>query len=144
MPQPNLKILLVLSGILAVILIVVLIIPLGRKSVEQGSGNLPTPTTVAPQENIRLDAPTPTIAVREFTGVEDVPLPENVATFVNQKQDLRSKAPLTLSTFVIDFDYAEDKFTIQLNDPKDQALREFESWRNNNYPAVTTDQFIFR
>ncbi len=141
MPQPNIRIYIVLSGILAVILIVILIFPINRKTGTTDPSNPPTPTTfdLSPGQTGTV----PTVATSEFTGVEEEVLPDEIVNQATQKQELRYKTPISLSTFSIDFSYVDDKFIITLNDPKDAALREFEEWKRNNYPSIPMDQFIF-
>ena len=125
MHQPNIRLYLILSGILVVILVAVFIIPLGRRGVNQPPGEtVPTPTSIA---TAPIDEPGSTVATVDFTGVAEEELPDNVAE----------------QTFVIDFDYNQDKFTVALNEPKDQSRQEFNDWKNANYPAIPADQFIF-
>ncbi len=146
MPQPNIKLFLVLSGILAVIFFIILIIPLSRKTTVQQlpGGNLPTPTIVDAVPQGGIADISPTIQITGFTGVREEELSAEIVSQVNEKQSLRYETPLALSTFSIDFDYGEDKFIVVLNDPKNQSLSEFEDWKRNNYPAIPSDQFIFR
>ena len=141
MHQPNIRLYLILSGILVIILVAIFIIPLGRRGVNQPPGEtVPTPTSIA---TAPIDEHGSTVATVDFTGVAEEELPDNVAEQTSQKQDLRYRTPLTLSTFVIDFDYNQDKFTVALNEPKDQSRQEFNDWKNANYPAIPADQFIF-
>lgn len=143
MPQPNIKLYLALSGVLAIILIVILVIPLGmRNRTNNANKNFPTPTTVqsAGSNAGQAEGPIPT---KEFTGVEEEALPQEIVDQSTQKKELRYKTPLSFTTFSIDFDYAEDKFKVALLDPKDSALKEFEEWKKNSYPLIPMDQFIF-
>lgn len=146
MPQPNIKLFLVLSGILAVIFFIILIIPLSRRTTDQqtSGGNFPTPTIVDAIPQGGAADISPTIQITGFTGVREEAIAPEIESQISQKQDLRYKAPLTFSTFSLDFDYGEDKFIIVLNDPKNQSLSEFEDWKKNNYPSIPPDQFIFR
>lgn len=143
MPKPNIKLYLILSGVLAVILLIIVIIPLNRRPKSSNNGSsFPTPTTIdsANQPGNKVERP---IETKDFTGVEEEALPAEVLNQSGQKQDLRYRTPLTLTTFTIDFDYAEDKFIVNLSEPKDVALKEFEEWKKNNYSFIPMDQFIF-
>src|SRR3990172_5935873 len=103
MHQPNIRLYLILSGILVIILVAIFIIPLGRRGVNQPPGEtVPTPTSIA---TAPIDEPGSTVATVDFTGVAEEELPDNVAEQTSQKQDLRYRTPLTLCTFVIDFGY---------------------------------------
>lgn len=142
---PNVKIFIALSAVLAIVFLGLFFVQLsGQKTGgPTTTGNVPLPTGV--DTNPIVDSATPTlIPPNPFTGVQEEELPENVANLAIQKKDLRDKVPLDLSTFSIDFDYAEDKFVVVLDSPKDQSLKEFQDWRNTNYPAVTLDQFILK
>lgn len=144
-PTLNVKILIGLSAVLAVVFLLTLLITANKKSqtTQKKDMNYLTPTQVeAPRQFPIADNPTPTIMPSDFTGVREEPMPTEIVNFVNQKQELRRKLPLTLSSFNIDFDYSQDKFTVNLNTPKDQSLKEFQTWKNNNYPALNLDQFI--
>ncbi len=144
MPTPNIKVYLAISGVILVLFLIVTFIPLGKKSTtNQEQNNFPTPTTVEINQS-QDNEQTPTIEPVDFTGVAELEVPQETVNLSLQKQDLRSKVPLDLSTFTVDFDYNEDKFVVTLNDPKDQARSEFENWRNTNYPSLGNNQFNFR
>ena len=151
MQTPNIKIYLAVSGVLIVLFLIVTFIPFGKKPTNNqppGTNNFPTPTSIeiipSPVTNPPTGGQTPTIEPADFTGVKEEELPPETAKISLQKQDLRSKLPLNLSTFSIDFDYSEDKFVITLKDPKDQARQEFENWRKANYSALVITQFNFK
>lgn len=144
MPQPNIKLYIILSGILAVVLIVILIFPINRKTpTTDNKTSFPTPTTIDSAGGQNTVISEPAIKTSDFTGVDEQTLPKEIADQSTQKQELRYKTPAAFTTFSVDFSYADDKFTVFLNDPKDAALKEFEEWKRNNYPAVPMDQFIF-
>ncbi len=143
MPQPNIRIYIILSGIIVVVLIAVLLLPLGKKNVNQNTETINTsltPTTVPTNQNSNL----PTFEIGINTGALQATLPPAEANLVKEKSDLRNKVPLTLSTFTIDFDYSQDKFTVTLSSPKDQSLKEFQDWRASNYPALPLGEFILK
>lgn len=141
MPQPNIKIYIVLSGILAIILIVILVFPFNRKTGTTVPTDSPTPTTFDLQPG--QTGVVPTVQTSEFTGVEEEVLPDEIVDQATQKQELRHKMPASFTTFSLDFSYSEDKFMVSLSDPKDAALKEFEEWKRDNYPSIPMDQFIF-
>jgi len=141
MQPPNIKIYLMISGALIVLFLIVTFVPFGKKSTDQEQQiNFPTPTSV----EIDKSAVAPTIEPGDFTGVAEEELPAEATNLSLQKQDLRGRLPLELSTFTIDFDYSEDRFVVTLIEPKDQARVEFENWRSANYPALNISQFNFR
>jgi hypothetical protein len=145
MNMPNIKAYLAVSFGLIILLIIILIIPFGKKiTIEQPIPTVfPTPTTFETRPNRvtpgQVDL-TPTI----FTGVKEETPPQELLDLSAQKISLRQKTPLNLTTFSISFDYGSDKFIVALNEPKDQSQKEFESWRTTNYPALNTDQFILK
>jgi hypothetical protein len=143
MNPPNIKLYLILSGALLVLFLALIIVPLGRRAINQPPAEtFPTPTSI---DGRQLPADqSPMIETADFTGAADEELPKEVTDQINQKQDLRYRMPLSLSTFIIDFDYGEDKFTVALSEPKNQSLQEFEEWKSANYPAIPTNQFIFK
>lgn len=152
MDNSNIKIYLGISFALIILFILILVIPFSNKKIlpqktTTPSLNQPFPTSVETnptnQPQITNDQSLHTISA-DFTGVAEEELPKQVIDLTAQKKDLRKKTPLSLSTFIIDFDYSEDKFIITLKDPKDQARKEFESWRTTNYPGLGVEQFNFR
>lgn len=142
--QPNIRLYLILSGILLVIFLALIIVPLGRRAInQQQSEAFPTPTSVVGGPLTPPADGHETIVPADFTGAAEEELPKEVTDQINQKQDLRYRTPISLNTFIIDFDYAEDKFTVALSEPKNQSLQEFQDWKTANYPAIPQDQFIF-
>ncbi len=148
MNMPNNKIYLVVSFALIILLVIILIIPFGKKKTPEQlvPTTFPTPTTFETQPNNPIET-TPgqnDLSPTVFTGVKEETLPKELVDLSTQKQALRQKTPLDLSTFTISFDYSTDKFVVILKDPKDQAQKEFESWRTANYPGLGADQFLLR
>ena len=145
MNNSNIKVYLGISFALIVLFILILVIPFSKKISPQKtttpSSDQPFPTSV---ETDSTDSTDSTSIPADFTGVAEEELPPAVLDASLQKKDLRQKTPLDLSTFTIDFDYSEDKFIVTLKDPKNQAQREFESWRAANYPGLGSEQFIIR
>ena len=144
MDSQNIKVYLGISFALIILFILILIIPFSKKpsSSQQPTPYPPTPTSI--ETNPLINNQSPTSAPADFTGVAEEQLPPQVLDAALQKKDLRQKTPLDLSTFVIDFDYAEDKFTVTLKDPKDQAQKDFENWRTTNYPGLGAEQFLLK
>ncbi len=147
MDNSNIKVYLGISFALIVLFILILIIPLSKKTTNNNLqptiSIIPTPTSVEINP-LTINNPSPTSVPADFTGVAEEELPPQVLDTSLQKKDLRQKVPLDLSTFVIDFDYGEDKFIVTLKDPKDQAQREFEGWRVANYPGLSIEQFLLK
>lgn len=145
MQTPNLKLYIGISAGLLLILIFIIIFPFGKKQTPsnlQPTIGFPTPTSVKvnfPTENQKM-----TITPADFTGVAEVTIPQPTIDAANLKRSLRQKMPLTLSTFSLSFDYGEDKFIVTLNEPKDQSRKEFDQWKNNNYPGIEINQFNFK
>jgi len=147
----NIKIYLAISGALIFLFILMIIIPFAKKNPTQNNKNIstnqPFPTSIeanpTPANTEGTSASSITIKAG-FTGVIDEEIPSQIVDLSAQKRDLQSKTPLDLTTFSIDFDYSEDKFSVTLKDPKDQARREFESWRSTNYSGLSINQFNFK
>lgn len=157
MDNSNIKIYLAISGALIVLFILVLIIPFSKKSTSnelQTTNQYPTPTMVktntsttseqANNQSQNTISPSPISVPADFTGAAEEELPTQELETAFQKKELRQKTPLSLFTFTVDFDYGEDKFTVALNDPKDLSQKEFESWRTNNYPRLSPEQFLLK
>jgi hypothetical protein len=151
MDSQNVKVYLAISGALVVLLILIIIIPFSSKKTTDYSLR-PTPYSIHPttvqtnssQNNQVTNSQATNSIPATFTGGIDEPVPQNIINVSNQKRGLQSKLPLSLSTFSIDFNYSEDKFEVTLNDPKDQAKKEFENWRATNYPSLSAEQFLIK
>lgn len=143
MPQPNIRLYIILSGILLVVFLAVILIPLGRKTAELPAGQtFPTPTSVGVAPSDEHDSSV--VETVDFTGVAEKELPPAVLEETSQKQDLRYRTPISFNTFIIDFDYAEDRFVVTLSEPTEQSRQEFNDWKAANYPAIPANQFNFR
>ena len=152
MDSQNIKVYLAVSAALIVLLVLIIIIPFSKKSSPLTPNSLtpspysPFPTSIqtgsSPLTPNSL-TPNPSIPVA-FTGALNEPIPQAIIDLSTQKKDLRSKVPLNLTTFSIDFDYGEDKFVVTLKDPKDQSQKEFEGWRTSNYSGLGVEQFLIR
>lgn len=140
MDNSNIKVYLGISVALVVLLILIIVIPFSKKS---SSSLRPTPYTLLSPTPYTLP-PTPLNVSADSTGVAEEELPQEVVDASYQKQDLRNQLPISLSSFSIDFNYAEDKFIVTLNDPKGQSRNEFNQWKNNTYPGIEVSQFNFQ
>lgn len=144
MDSQNIKVYLAISGALIILFILVLVIPFTKKTTPsplQPTASPPFPTSIQTDSTDSTDS----ISIpADFTGVAEEELPPEVLDTSLQKKDLRQKVPLNLTAFLIDFDYSEDKFIVTLNEPKDQAKKEFEEWLKNNYPNLNINQFNFK
>ena len=162
MNNSNIKVYLGISFALIILFILILIIPFSNKKTSPQktttpSLNQPFPTSVEtnpstnqPQtindqsSDTNNQSPNNNTVPVDFTGVAEEELPPEVLDVSLQKKDLRQKTPLNLSTFIIDFDYSEDKFVVALYDPRDQAQHEIENWKTSNYPGLGAEQFLLR
>jgi hypothetical protein len=146
MQTPNTKIYLIISGALIVLFILIIILPFSKKTGNQpgNTNNLLTPTTVQTNPSLGTNNQSSIVIPADFTGAAEEELPTQVIEASAEKKDLRDKVPLDLTTFSIDFDYGQDRFIVTLKDPKDQAQKEFDNWRTNNYPGIAANQFIFK
>jgi len=147
MNQPNIKIYLAVSGALIVLFLLVTFYPFGKKQNTNNqllNTNGPTPTIVETNSSAINNFPTPTLAPADFTGVADEVIPQDIVDSSTQKQELRSKVPFDTGLFQIDFDYAEDKFIVTLNEPKSENRRQFDQWLKENYSLLNINQFNFR
>jgi len=148
----NIKSYLIIAAFLVVLFFLVIILPFGPKEKE----TLPTnETTTAiptsyPTKSSNLPAsqflsPSPTLIPPEAdTGALEEQLPKEVADLATQKQELKKKLPVILSGFTITFDYAEDKFVVNLTVPKETSQKAFENWLKTNYPAIPNDRFLLK
>jgi len=142
MQNPNFKLYLGISFALVIIFILIIIIPFSKKTTNTSNSTpstFPVPTSVIINNNSSLNT-TPA----NSTGVVEEELPQAIVDAATQKQDLRSKLPVSLSSFSIDFNYSEDKFVVTLNEPKDQSRIEFNQWKSNTYPGIDINQFNFQ
>lgn len=152
MDNSNIKLYLAISGALVVLLILVLVIPFSSKKTTNNNLQPTTsplfPTSIETGSTDSTDSTDSTKKLTpipaDFTGALEETIPKQIVDLAAQKKDLRNKTPLVLSTFTIDFDYNTDKFTVTLKDPKDQAQKEFGSWRTANYPLLGVEQFILK
>lgn len=104
-----------------------------------------TPTSNSWQmKNTPISPLTPTLIPPTFTGVFEKEMPEAEASLVKQKQALKTHLPFTDDNFVITFDYEQDKFIVQLKEPKTNSQIKFKEWLKNNYPAIPLDRFILK
>lgn len=140
-----------IAGIIFIsVIIIIVIISSSKKS---PTSPTPQPTTsqiqptlpaVAPSEgvapNYQLPTPIPPV---NFTGaVATQELPTDLKSIGEEKTALRRLTPLYLDFAVIEFDYENDVFLVQLLDPIEESKTQFASWRTQTYPALLDDQFI--
>jgi hypothetical protein len=138
----------VVPGIVALVIIVILLlIPINNKKIV--IKNDPSPTIVI---NLPTKALIPNktmsptlIPPQSFTGANiNQEIPQELRTVGEQKTTLRRLTPLTLSFGIIEFDYENDQFILTLNSPKDEAQNTFNIWREQNYSALSQEQFAIR
>ncbi len=147
MNNSNTKIYLAISGALIFLFILIVIIPFSKRAPTPDDQSIPTdqafPTSVEINPTLSSGEQIESIPA-DFTGAIEEPIPQQIVDAAAQKRNLQEKVPFDLSSFSIDFDYDQDKFIATLKDPKDQAQREFESWRTASYPGLNADQFLLR
>lgn len=161
MQKPNVKLYLVLIGVVFLFLVAALLVPFGKKGPETDKTKstapqtLPSPTTypggqtpytypTAKPKMTTAPIGTPEVHPTGFTGVKEEQLPKEIADLSKQKQELRGKTPLTQPAFTITFDYGEDKFVVTLKEPKGTSKSSFDQWLRTNYPAIPSDRFAFK
>lgn len=148
MNNQNVKIYLIISGILLLIFLILIFYPVNKKTTQlnEKQSSLPMPTSVEINiENNRQNNNQPLIiSPAEFTGVLENEPPDNIKNQALEKQNLRNLTPYDSGLFKIDFDYNEDKFVVYLNEPKQENKSEFLKWLKNNFPNLPENQFNFR
>jgi hypothetical protein len=155
MDLQNVKVYIAVSLALIVLLVLIIIIPFSSKKPSSSltpNSLTPSPSSIFPTSvktgSITLVpnnlTPSPSPISPGFTGALDETIPPKLIDSTNQKNDLLSKVPLSLTTFTVDFDYSDDKFIVTLKEPRDQAQREFESWKAANYSGLNSEQFILK
>ncbi len=150
MSKSAIKFYLVPGIIVLVIVGIILIIPFGKKKEVDKN---PSPTIILPTRTPFPTSPaeapsegvTPTIIpIQNFTGADiNQTLPLELKNIGEQKTALRRLTPLTLAFATIEFDYENDLFLVRLLDPKEESKIQFNSWKDQNYPALTENKFIF-
>jgi hypothetical protein len=144
MNPPNIKIYIIISGILIVLFLIVSFVPFGRKNGnQQGSENFPTPTLFEGSQLPTITEPSSIEAV-DFTGAAEEEIPPDIANSATERQNLMNQTPFDTGLFQVDFDYNEDKFIITLAEPKQENRQQFDQWLKDSYPNLNTNQFNFR
>lgn len=132
--------------IIVAVILVLVVYSLNKKQALTVDNKKVVPTvTLSPSSsfNSPLDTTTP-FPLQEFTGAESTQeLPIQIKSVGEQKTALRRLTPLSLGFAVIEFDYEDDMFLVQLTEPKEESKTQFNSWRNLTYPALGDDKFIF-
>lgn len=144
MQTPNIKVYILVSGVLIILFLIVSFVPFGRKNGnQQGSDNFPTPTLFEGSQMPTITEPSPIEAV-DFTGAVEEEIPLDLANTAAERQNLMGQTPFDTGLFQIDFDYNEDKFIVTLTEPKQENRQQFDQWLKSNYPNLNTNQFNFR
>ncbi|MCX6730784.1 MAG: hypothetical protein NTZ55_02970 [Candidatus Roizmanbacteria bacterium] len=137
----------VIPGVIALLIIIVLLlIPINNKKTEVNNSPIPTIGITLPTKTLIPDTTIPPTLIppQPFTGAEiNQELPQDLKTVGEQKTALRRITPLTLAFGTIEFDYVNDIFLVRLAKPNDQSTQLFVIWREQNYPALTDNKFIF-
>ena len=139
----------IIPGIVFIIVITIIIIIATKKSSAPPETLRPTPSTALSSPTLPAEAfsegvaPIP-LPIQDFTGADvNQELPPELKNIGLQKTTLRRLTPLTLTFATIEFDYTNDIFLVRLLDPKEESQIQFNSWIDQNYPALTEDKFIF-
>lgn len=125
-----------------VIIIIVLAVPINKKTQVIQPTQIPSPIALPTViYTSPTPGPSPTLVPPRFTGAEDTQeVPQPLYELGSQKTNLRRQTPLTLPFGTISFDYENDLFTVQLSD---QTLQQdFEAWKQTSYPAIPASQFV--
>lgn len=156
MSKSTIKFYLIPGIIILVIIGVILIIPFGKKK-EVDKSLSPTTQQTIPPIILPTRSPFPTspveapsggvaptlIPIHDYTGADpNQELPQDLKNIGLQKTTLRRLAPLTLAFATIEFDYTNDIFLVRLLEPKEESQIQFNSWIDQNYPALTEDKFV--
>lgn len=99
--------------------------------------------TPKPGETLFPGSASPTPLHPDFTGAQDETFSDDEVETAKQRQTLRSKLPMKEPTFLIDYDYGKDTFTVTLSEPRDQSQQQFANWLNENYPKLKVDEFVY-
>ena len=139
MLKSNLK-LIIIAGIIFIIVITVIIVISFTKKSTISTPNSPKQNVVSPTPNYQLPSPIPLL---DFTGADHTQtLPPEIQSVGEQKTALRRLTPLFLDFAVVEFDYENDVFLVQLLDPIDVSRIQFSTWKTQTYPALLDNQFI--
>jgi len=88
--------------------------------------------------------PTP-FPIADFTGVsEETGIQKTEIAFSKQKSSLRKICPVKESFGTISFNFDKDVFAVDLNKQINTSQSLFNSWIKNNYPLLTSEQFIIQ
>jgi flagellar basal body-associated protein FliL len=138
-------ILIILFVILGAIMIIFFSFTKPEQKVEKKLQLSPSPSYLQPTKHRLSSTPTPSlIEPNAFTGVLEDTLPKEIQDLSDQKQTLKKMTPLSQPLFMISFDYSEDKFIVNLNEPKNESQISFYDWKNTNYPNIPNDRFIVK
>lgn len=77
----------------------------------------------------------------DFTGVKDEEIPSDLLIDTQQSFNLRNNLPIENDQFMLDFDYKNDEFVINLKNNFSQD--DFFIWLEKNYPGIKKEKFKF-
>lgn len=143
--QNNFKIYLLIFFFLVFLFILIILLPINKNSKTTGKINnqMPTPTPVKISSAKNNTSLSPTLIPPAFTGGGELELSQEELDLSLSVQDLRKKTPLIEENFMITYDYQEDKFIVSLSGNDKISRNEFEKWRQQNYPNIPNNEFIF-
>ncbi len=131
--------------ILAAVLLIIVILVIALSSRKTGTSYTTTPKLPSPTPvNLIPSGPKmPATIAPTFTGANEE-VPEPILNLAKQKQALRKLSPLNQNGFTVSYDFSTDEFTVTLSDPKDRNKTAFQTWLKQNYPAISSGEFIIR
>lgn len=131
--------------IVTIILILIVALVVFLPKPKSPSVVIPAPTSIFPTKYVIKPSSIPNlIPPTDFTGVKEETLPPEIINLTQEKQNLKKKVPISQASFMINFDYEQDKFIVNLNEPKSESQVNFEKWRENYYPNIPTDRFLLK
>ncbi len=152
MNKQTFRIYYITTGVLTFVLILLVFLPSKKQNTDQtkNTTNQPTPTTYDIFSRLNgLNSKNSTISstlvpATNFTGVKEERLSTEASSLIIQKQNLKKKMPLQGNYFNITFDYNEDKFIVELKEPKETSKKNFEQWLKLTYSAIPIDRFTIK
>jgi len=101
----------------------------------------PSPTPTIPI-SIHPDSPDfPIVSPQPQTGALEEPLEQSEIDSINQEQALRAASPVREPKFTVSYDWGEDYFSLELKEPKNEALDAFNQWRATSYNGIAESRF---
>lgn len=148
--QPNKMIPIIVIAGIVVLILVGLVMYMNSRKASITDTITPTPSTSIPVTSVPNNTrPTliPTVPITytpDSTGGNIPTFPPEEIVTADQKIELQKRLPVRTADFTISFDYAEDSFLVNLQQPADQSREAFNTWLNTNYPSLDIALFTFQ